>query len=138
MTRFPHGSRLSPVVARLSSPADVVLAARIMMWACILPILKQILPIRPLVKLVWRAPRLRPDAAREERVVTFARWACRLTRWKSGGNCLDRAFDHLSVSARGRRRADAGDRHGTREAGGNRRSCVGRANGRPAGESAAL
>jgi hypothetical protein len=92
MTRFPRGSRLSRVVARLTSTADVVLAARIMMWACILPILKQILPIRPLVKLVWRAPRLEPDGDREERVVTFARWACRLTRWKSGGNCLERAL----------------------------------------------
>jgi hypothetical protein len=88
----PHRSRLARVAARFTSPVDVLLAARIMGWACALPILKQILPIRPLVKLVWRARRLEPDPAREERVVTFARWACRLTRWKSGGNCLERGL----------------------------------------------
>jgi hypothetical protein len=71
---------------------DALLAARIMMWACLLPILKQFLPIRPLVKLVWRTALRRPDVVREERVVAFARWACRLTRWKSGGNCLERAL----------------------------------------------
>ena len=92
MTRSPHGSPLSRVIARFSSPADVLLAARIMTWACLLPILKQIVPIRPLVKLVWRAPRLEPEATRESRVITFARWACRLTRWKSGGNCLERSL----------------------------------------------
>ena len=75
-----------------TSPADILLASRIMAWACLLPVLKAILPIRPLVKLVWRGSRLEADAARQERVVTFARWACRLTRWKSGGNCLERAL----------------------------------------------
>jgi hypothetical protein len=69
-----------------------LLAARIMAWACALPLLKQILPIRPLVKLLWRQPGVKPDQDRDERVVTFARWACRLTRWRSGGNCLERAL----------------------------------------------
>lgn len=92
MISSSHGSRLSRVTARFTSPADVVLAARIMAWACVLPLLKQILPIRPLVKLVWCRPCLKPNADRDERVVVFARWACRLTRWSSGGNCLERAL----------------------------------------------
>lgn len=86
------GTRLSRVAARFGSPADVLLGARILLWACALPILKRILPIHPLVRLVWRTPRLEPDAARDERVIVFARWACRLTRWKSGGNCLERGL----------------------------------------------
>ena len=60
MTRFPHCSRLSPVMARLGSPANVLLATRIMLWACLLPVFKAILPIRPLVKLAWRAPGFAP------------------------------------------------------------------------------
>ena len=28
----------------------------------------------------------------EVRIVTFARWAARLMRWKSGGNCLERGL----------------------------------------------
>ena len=64
MISSSQGSPLSRVMARFRSPADVVLAARIMAWACALPVLKQILPIRPLVKLVWRRPRVKPDAAR--------------------------------------------------------------------------
>lgn len=92
MISAPHGSRVSRVVGRFTSPADVLLAARVMAWACALPVLKHIFPIRPLVTLVWRAPRLTPDQARDERVVTFARWACRLTRPRSGGNCLERGL----------------------------------------------
>ena len=80
------------MAARFTSPADVLLAVRIMAWACTLPLLKHLLPIRSLVRVVWRGPRLEAHAAREERVVTFARWACRLTRWKSGGNCLERGL----------------------------------------------
>jgi hypothetical protein len=85
-------SRLSRLVAQFKSPADVVLAARVMTWACVLPILKQLMPIRSIVRLVWRRPRLEADPARDERVVTFARWACRVIRPGSGGNCLERGL----------------------------------------------
>jgi hypothetical protein len=61
-------------------------------WACVLPLLKRLLPIRPLVRLMWRDARRLPDPAREERVVVFARWACRVIRWRDGGNCLERGL----------------------------------------------
>jgi hypothetical protein len=32
------------------------------------------------------------DATREDQIVTLARWTCRLTRWSSGGNCLERGL----------------------------------------------
>jgi hypothetical protein len=85
-------SRLSRVISRFRSPADVLLAARVLSWACVLPLLKRLMPIRSLVRLVCRHPRLAPDPQRDERVVVFARWATRLTRWRSGGNCLERGL----------------------------------------------
>src|SRR5262245_13176301 len=85
-------SRLSRIAAQFRSPADVVLAVRVMMWACVLPLLKRLMPLRSLVRLVWRRPRLQPDQARDERVVALARWACRVTRPGSGGNCLERGL----------------------------------------------
>jgi hypothetical protein len=92
MTTRSGSARLSRVLARFSSLADAWLAARVVAWACVLPLLKRFLPIRSLVKLAWRSPRFAPDAEREERVITFARWACRLTRWRAGGNCLERGL----------------------------------------------
>ena len=86
-------SRASRVIARFRSPLDVALAARIMAWACVLPVLKHTVPLRGLVRLVRREPRAETrDPRREEQIVTFARWACRITRWRSGGNCLERGL----------------------------------------------
>jgi hypothetical protein len=85
-------SRLARVVAQFQSPADVLLAARVMVWACVLPILKRVMPIRSLVRLAWRPPGLERDPTRDARVVTFARWACRVIRPGSGGNCLERGL----------------------------------------------
>ena len=89
----PGRSRVRRVVARLSSPAAVWMAMRAFAWACVLPLLKRVMPIASLVRLVWRAPRLvSRDLAREEQAITFARWACRLVRWRGGGNCLERGL----------------------------------------------
>lgn len=88
----PSASRVKRVAARFASPADAWLATRIMSWALILPVLKHTMAIQPLVNLAWRRPRFSPDARRNEQVVTFARWACRMTRPRSGGNCLERGL----------------------------------------------
>lgn len=98
----PSLSRRARVVARFTSPLDLILAVRIMAWACVLPALKHTLPLQTLVRLVRRAPGTGArDPRHEEQVVTFARWACRLTRWNSGGNCLERgliAYRYLSAA----------------------------------------
>lgn len=86
-------SFLPRLTARFRSPSDVLLAARIMAWACVLPLLKHFIPLRTLVRVLRRqASGVTRDAAREDRVVAFARWACRITRWSSGGNCLERGL----------------------------------------------
>ena len=83
----------SRLAARFRSPSDVLLAARIMAWACVLPLLKQVIPLRTLVRVLRRSPQgVARDTDREDRVVAFARWACRITRWSSGGNCLERGL----------------------------------------------
>ncbi len=85
-------SRARRIAASFRSPADVLLALRVLGWALVLPVTKHVLPIRALVRFVWRHPRFRANSARHARVVLFARWACRATRWRSGGNCLERGL----------------------------------------------
>jgi hypothetical protein len=73
----------------------VALVARMLGWAVVLPIVKRVVPIQTLVPLMRRSvsgPDLVRDAAREDQIVTLARWTCRLTRWSSGGNCLERGL----------------------------------------------
>jgi hypothetical protein len=90
------------VLSRFTAPADVVLAARVLGWAMILPVLKHFVPVRSLAGMMRRTPGTAPrDGEREERIVTFARWAARLMRWNSGGNCLERgliAYRYLSAA----------------------------------------
>lgn len=86
-------SAIRNISSRFSSPADVVLALRIMGWALALPIVKRVVPVRSLARVMHQVPKASVrDAAREDRIVTFARWAARLIRWKSGGNCLERGL----------------------------------------------
>ena len=67
-------------------------AVRILGWACVMPILKRAIPLQTLVRLVRRTGGRHRDGVREDQIVTFARWACRITRWSSGGNCLERGL----------------------------------------------
>lgn len=81
------------VAREMTSPADVVLAAKACGWAVLLPILKHLVPVKSLATTMRKSPRSSSrDRAREQRIVTFARWAARLTRWRSGGNCLERGL----------------------------------------------
>ena len=92
----PRRSLAARVAARIHSPADVALVARMLGWAAVLPIVKHAVSIRTLVPLMRRSARgpgaVARDAAREDQIVTLARWTCRLTRWSSGGNCLERGL----------------------------------------------
>jgi hypothetical protein len=83
------------VAARVHSPGDVAMVARMLGWALVLPIIKHLVPIGTLVPLMRRSgsePGGVRDASREDQIVTLARWTCRLTRWSSGGNCLERGL----------------------------------------------
>src|SRR5689334_21871011 len=92
--------RYRKVRARFQTPGDVWLGARMMAWACSLPLLKHALPLPALVRLVRANRRTRTlDAGHAERqrlrcdqIVDFARWSSRLTRWSRGGNCLERGL----------------------------------------------
>src|SRR3954452_17426101 len=72
---------------------DVWLALRVLAWACVLPALKRMVPVRSLARLMHAPAGVLPrDPAREARIVMFARWAARVPRWKSGGNWLERGL----------------------------------------------
>ena len=92
-SRSSRSSVTARIVSRFTSATDIWLATRVLGWACVLPTLKHLMPIKSLVGMVGLPPRRQArDASREERIVTFARWACRLTRWRAGGNCLERGL----------------------------------------------
>src|SRR5438093_3565335 len=93
MTAAAVRARVAKVRSQIGGPSDVLLAARIALWAVVLRGLKFALPLPLLV----RAMRLRSRGAarsawREQQVATLSRWACRLTSWSGGGNCLERAL----------------------------------------------
>lgn len=88
------------ITRNFTSIDDVLLTARVFGWAVVLPILKHIVPVRSLARAM-RLPAMvsQRDSDRERRIITFTRWATRLVRWTSGGNCLERgliAFRYLS------------------------------------------
>jgi hypothetical protein len=90
------------VLARFRTVSDVWLAARALAWACVLPVLKHLLPIPSLAALMRHPPRRAyRDVRLEEQIVTFARWGARLVRWRAGGNCLERgliAYRYLGLA----------------------------------------
>ena len=85
--------RVGRVAAHFTSPGDVLLAARVLGWALVLPALKHLVPVKSLAAVMHQRPATtHRNLAREQRIVTFARWGARLVRWKSGGNCLERGL----------------------------------------------
>ena len=83
-------SRMGEEVQTLS---DAGLAAKVIGWALVLPAMKHAVPVRSLALVMHQRPRAAVrDANRERQIITFARWAARITRWKSGGNCLERGL----------------------------------------------
>jgi hypothetical protein len=94
-----NSSRFIRVRTQITSAADLWLAVRMCGWALLLPVLKRVVPIRPLVRLLRRSPD--GSAFPAARIVLYARWAARAVRWRSGGNCLERsllAFRYLGAS----------------------------------------
>lgn len=93
--------RVARVVGQFRDIADVWLAVRIGAWAIVLPALKHLVPVRTLAASMHRpSVTSTRDRAREARIVTFARWAARITRPRAGGNCLERgliAYRYLSA-----------------------------------------
>ena len=77
----------------LRTVSDAVLATKALAWALVLPALKHIVSVKSLAAVMHQPQRRATrDADRERRIVTFAHWSARLTRWNSGGNCLERSL----------------------------------------------
>ena len=100
-TAYP-GRPLGRIIQEIQTASDAFLAAKVLLWALVLPGLKHVLSVRSLAAIMHRPPRtISRDALHEGRIVTFARWGARLARWKRGGNCLERgliAYRYLCVA----------------------------------------
>jgi hypothetical protein len=89
----PDASRLSQFREHVRTVGDLWLAGRIFAWACCLPVLKRVVPLPALVRLIRRPGGVGARvAALDQRIVTFARWSCRMTGWPGRGNCLERGL----------------------------------------------
>jgi hypothetical protein len=85
--------RYGRVREEIRTLADASLVLRAVAWALALPLLKHVVAVRSLASVMHLAPRrVTRDPLHERRIVIFARWAARTTRWKSGGNCLERGL----------------------------------------------
>ena len=83
-------SRTSRIRTVFSGPSELWLAARMLLWAAVLPLLKRIMPLPRLVALMSPRHRRVPDERRSAVVVTLARWV-----YKTGAlrdNCLERSL----------------------------------------------
>ena len=94
MTVRTHPGRpLGRITQEIQTVSDAFLAARVLVWALVLPGLKHVLSVRTLAAVMHRQPRTTPrDVSHERRIVLFARWGARVARWKDGGNCLERGL----------------------------------------------
>jgi hypothetical protein len=74
--------------------SDVTLFVRMVGWSVALRGLKHVMPLPALVRLVHRRPVARRELPRDadERITTFARWACAAARLSREGNCLERGL----------------------------------------------
>jgi hypothetical protein len=79
--------------ARIRTASDLSLALRMLGWAAALRVLKHWLPLDRLVRLVHRGGGNEGrDRAREDQIVTFARWISGIVRASRAGNCLERGL----------------------------------------------
>ncbi len=98
--------RVDRIRAQFTSAADVWLAVRVFGWALVLPLIKVVVPVKSLARFMSGTRVTRRsrdpltalpgapvrDPRTEDRIVTFARWAARVVRPRSGGNCLERGL----------------------------------------------
>ena len=73
--------------------SDAILATQALAWALVLPALKYMVSVKSLAAVMHQPQqRATRDTDRERRIIIFAHWSARLTRWNSGGNCLERSL----------------------------------------------
>jgi len=72
-------------------PRDVWLAARMLGWAMVLPLLKRVVPPPALARLMWCPPRGQGDGDRVETIVALSRLVTR-ARPGSARNCYERSL----------------------------------------------
>lgn len=105
MSAPPRGitrARTRRAIAAVESPADALLAVRMLGWALVLPVLKSALPLQRLVRLMAREGRATArDTDTEHTIITLSRVVHRAVGLGRRDNCLERsliAFRYLSAA----------------------------------------
>jgi hypothetical protein len=95
------GHRVARLRAVLGSPADLLLFARLLVWAAALPILKRTRSVTRLVALMTPAESQRSSARIERNAITLSRWIYRAPLVPD--NCLERSLLAYRYLVRDRR-----------------------------------
>jgi hypothetical protein len=72
-------------------PADAWLTIRILTWACVLPFLKQIVPLKRLAQFMWSEPRSSKDPHLQQKISTVVRWIY-IFLFPNETSCLERCL----------------------------------------------
>lgn len=99
--RRSAAARIRRAAGAVRSPADALLAVRMLGWALVLPVLKRALPLEQLVRLLAGRHRAAArEPATERTIITLARSVHRAVGLGRRDNCLERsliAFRYLSA-----------------------------------------
>ncbi|MEQ1907211.1 MAG: lasso peptide biosynthesis B2 protein [Vicinamibacterales bacterium] len=89
----PRGYVLRRLGQEVRTVSDAILVTKALAWALVLPALKRVVSVKSLAAVMHQPQRRATrDADRERRIITFAQWGARLTRWNRGANCLERSL----------------------------------------------
>lgn len=78
---------------RRAQKRDLLLIARLLVWALLVPVLKRLVPLPNVARLMWvDRPTGTPDRERQKRIVRAARLVLRARPLGQDENCLDRSL----------------------------------------------
>jgi hypothetical protein len=85
-------NRVRALLSGIRTPADAWLAARILSWRLVLPLLKWLLPLPRLVRLMWHGRDRSRNPRREERIILLCRKLSGPAGERLTDNCLERSL----------------------------------------------
>jgi hypothetical protein len=88
-SRLVRGSRRLWLLCK--HPGDFWLVFRIFAWACVLPILKRVVPLKSLTRFLWLPPKTARNTEQEEKIGAAVRWIY-LFVFRNNTNCIERSL----------------------------------------------
>ena len=94
------GRRIRRVFQILKAPSDFWLIIRVSSWALILPVLKRIIPLKPLVRLLWSSSGRLRNHKQELKIAKIVQWIY-VFAYSKEKSCLQRSlllYRYLSMN----------------------------------------